>query len=342
VVLAAFACACGRLAFDPSFVQHRKLVTIDPGASALMDFPVGVIVAADAELALDARVDGRDLAFMATDGTLLDFEIESYDGSSGALVAWVRMPVLAGVTTAYLEYGGGRALDLANPTQVWPGCRGVWHFAGPDARDSTAQGHDFAVPAGMTAPSATSGIAGTAIAFDGASQLAIADPVDGSLDMGTRSFSLSLWVAQAHVIGMYDMPLFKGGSSTLTPGYDIEIGASVWRFDVGDGMRNTFPMFAGGPTFTGRWTHLVGVADRANQLALAYVNGAQVDSTTIAGLGSVDSALPLEMSPTLNRYAGAVDELRLYDHLLAPAWIAAEYANLSDPGSFASVGAEVR
>src|SRR5262245_26287173 len=101
-VIRMLAAAFGRFAFGGGSggsagsldtLAYRKHITIDPGAVTLADFPLAVVVAADPDLAAHARPDGHDFAFVAADGeTQLAFEVEHYDGASGNLVAWVRMP----------------------------------------------------------------------------------------------------------------------------------------------------------------------------------------------------------------------------------------------------------
>jgi MSHA biogenesis protein MshQ len=334
-VLATLACACGRVGFDPVAAAHRRPIAVATGQTGtLSDFPVGVIVAADAALARGARPDGRDLAF--SDGaTPLSFEIESYDGTTGALVAWVRVPSLPMTTTLYLSYGG--ALDLQDPPGTWPGCLGVWHLGDSGSANDSVHGHTLDPPGGARAPATVTGIAGGARDFvDAGTLLSIANPPDRSLDMGTRSYSVSMWVNVNTSIGMFDMPMYKGGGDATTPGYDVEIGTSAWRTDIGDGTTANYAMFT---TVRGAWVHLVGVADRSTQTLSAYTDAVLSDSISIATIGSIDSPQPLGFGDVSNPFVGVLDELRIYDHGLTPAWIAAEYRNLTDP-SFAVLGPE--
>lgn len=77
---------------DPAYARRRPIRVHPP--VALEDFPLGVVLSADADLVDFARPDGTDIAFTAADGTtVLDHEREQYDG--GDLVAWVRVPDVA-------------------------------------------------------------------------------------------------------------------------------------------------------------------------------------------------------------------------------------------------------
>jgi MSHA biogenesis protein MshQ len=65
-------------------------------------------------------VTGCDIAFMAASGgAQLDHEIEAYDGTTGTLVAWVRIPSLTGVnSTIFIYYGDP---DVTCPQNTPPG-----------------------------------------------------------------------------------------------------------------------------------------------------------------------------------------------------------------------------
>ena len=76
--------------------SFRKKVTIDGSkvTGSLTDFPLQVTLT-DASLGLHSRSDGADIVFTAGDGTtVLASEIESYNPTTGALTAWVRVPQL--------------------------------------------------------------------------------------------------------------------------------------------------------------------------------------------------------------------------------------------------------
>ena len=77
----------------------RKIVTIDNtkvGATQT-NFTVKVEVT-DNDLKNNARVDGFDIIFTDTSETLLAFEIEKWDYTTGELIAWVKVPSVDGST----------------------------------------------------------------------------------------------------------------------------------------------------------------------------------------------------------------------------------------------------
>jgi hypothetical protein len=88
--------------FNQCDFNYRKPVTIDAGSvtADLANFPVLVSLPSDADLAADARNDGYDIVFTASDGTtLLSHEIETFDGATGELTAWVKVPNLSPPST---------------------------------------------------------------------------------------------------------------------------------------------------------------------------------------------------------------------------------------------------
>ena len=75
-------------------------------AANLTAFPVLIDLSSDTELAANARDDGFDILFTSSDGaTKLSHEIETFSGTSGALVAWVKVPSLSSTcdTSLYLS-----------------------------------------------------------------------------------------------------------------------------------------------------------------------------------------------------------------------------------------------
>ena len=128
---------------DENFL-YRKAITIDdtkvsPCSSNITDFPVLISITGDANLKTVANgghvanSNGYDIVFRASNGlTALDHEVESYDGTAGTLVAWVKVPTLSYTadTTIYIYYGNsGISSDQSNPTGVWDAnFKGVWHL----------------------------------------------------------------------------------------------------------------------------------------------------------------------------------------------------------------------
>ncbi len=97
------------------------VVNADNVAGPLDDYPLLVQFTA-AEVGTAAQLDGDDLVFTAADGiTRLNHMVESWDQSSGALTAWVRLPTLDDTadSTIYLYAGNATATDQQDLEGVW-------------------------------------------------------------------------------------------------------------------------------------------------------------------------------------------------------------------------------
>jgi len=122
--------------------QYRKLITIDKtkvsGSGTLPNFPL-LISSTDTDLKTTGNggkvtnSSGYDIIFTSSDGTTkLDHEIESYTGSSGEFIGWVRVPVLttASNTTLWMYFGNSSiSTSQENKTGVWDSnFKAVWHL----------------------------------------------------------------------------------------------------------------------------------------------------------------------------------------------------------------------
>ena len=135
------------------------------------------------------------------------------------------------------------------------------------------------------------------------------------LDFGVDSFSFGLWVFVDQAVGDFDMPLYKGGSSAVTSGYDIELGRSNWGGHIGDGTTNVGGRFGALDDFRGAWTHLFIVVDRQSQEMYTYANANRVDTDPIAAIGSVSSSRQFTFGAHDNGthpFGGRMDEISVW------------------------------
>lgn len=313
----------------------RKIVTVSSGThAALADFPLAIVEGSDPQLAAHALADGGDLVVTDDAMTPLPREIVGFDPASGALELWVRVPSLAaGQQTLYLYYGGPP--DTTTAADVWSaGFAAVWHLG--DLLDSTGHGHTLG--AGAQAPTAVGGIAGSARYFDG-SVPSLAASATG-LDFPTSSFSFSAWLDLATSPSNYAEALYHGGINNPHPGYCLLVGPE-WDAKIHDGMNNYSDPSLGVPaTLVGQWHQVAGVVDRGQHTVTAYTDGIANEGSNAQPVGSIASTEAVEIGHAdMAPFAGTVDEVRIYDHVLSADWIAAEHDNLAKPG-FVTVGAE--
>ncbi|MCX5747344.1 MAG: LamG domain-containing protein [Proteobacteria bacterium] len=325
----------------PGFA-HRKAIRV--AGVALTDFPLAIVEAGDPELAAATRGDGGDLVITDGDGqTILASELVSFDGATGALELWTRIPMLAPTTRAYLYYGG--PATPRTPTAVWPArFAGVWHLANGQARDSTTAALDLTEPAPGASPAIdlADGLSHEVRAYDGVDDsLRIADTASASLDFATASFAYAIWVKVTSSVGEYDAPIWNGGTSSGEHGYTMLLGHNDWGAKVHDGTTYVDASFGAEATLAGRWVHLVAVVDRSANRLRTYADGAMVTSADITAIGNLDNAIAfgLGVPGGTAPFRGLLDEVRVYADPPSDAWIAAEHQNLADP-SFVTISSE--
>ncbi len=126
---------------------YRKKVTIDNTKvdADLTNFPVYFTETTDTELGGFAQDDGDDILFTNSSGTKLDHDLVSFNGTTGAIVAWVEVNSVANSTDTpiYMYYGNLGASAQEAVTATWGNSyAGVWHLeeASGNVSDSTSNG----------------------------------------------------------------------------------------------------------------------------------------------------------------------------------------------------------
>jgi Peptidase family C25/Concanavalin A-like lectin/glucanases superfamily/Domain of unknown function (DUF2341) len=354
VLLVALACLCVRA--EAAFTS-RRLLTVQAAkvvGGPHANFPVLVrITDATLQLAPAGAVQtGQDLLFTASDGvTKLDFEIEQYDGATGSLVAWVRVPSLTTATSIYLNYGDPAVTcSQQNPTGVWDASfREVLHLGETgDYADSTVNGY-----AGVTKGTATQGVsgaqaaAGKAVDFVGPSESRLIVS-DGALPANT-SFTLETWARLRTLqAGEYTGLVVKGREA------GFGTGGGDWIGLYKDGAADRFAMawqccaankpgnLVDGTTVvnTNQWYHIVGVYDGATGFRYLYLNGVLTTSDT-TNVALYNVALPqfLRIGDDSNGkfHDGQIDEVRLSTSVRSAGWIQTTYNTVNPAGTFFSV-----
>ncbi len=327
--------------------SYRKLITLQSSqvTADMTNFPVLVNLPSDTDLAANALNSGDDLVFTADDGTsVLSFEIEKFDGTSGELVAWVDVPTLSSSvdTDVYLYYGNASATDRQNPNGVWDANYvGVWHLdeAGSgnmyEYFDSTAGDNHGQGGKGFASyvPSQAEGQIGEGQSFDG---------VNDFIDMASSGWADAAWPYRRRLV--IDGSQVSGSAklqsfpvlihSTLPDWRDTANGGHVGK---GDGTDIFFTSDEGGkldhelehydPT-SGQVVAWVEVSLSPNEnttIYMYYGNGAAADQQNVAGAwdeaGSGNfrgvwhlpedpsSAAPQFLNSAINGYDGTANSL---------------------------------
>ncbi|MFX0054392.1 MAG: DUF2341 domain-containing protein [Candidatus Hermodarchaeota archaeon] len=335
--------------FQTQGFANKKTITVDSSKvlADVNDFPL-LVELFDEDLRAKVQPDGDDISFRIGD-LVLDHEIEifdqTYSPTHAHLVAWVRIPFLSSSldTEITMLYGNPDVGSQENPAGVWSNrYAGVWHLSedSGNALDSTLHGTQGTPSGGIL--QGTSGYIGQAYSFDGIDgTVNFGDPSDGHLDFGTSSFSYSIWVRIDSNTGTYQIPFYKGGSSSINAGYDIETSndassISSWISD-GSIVRTT----TSSPITFGEWVYLVAVVNRETNRVLIFRDGTITGSgSSLTSFQSLSTTQPFSLSRPGYELDGFIDEVRIAMHPLDPNWIYTEYLNQKDPSSFYSVGEE--
>ncbi|UCF06607.1 MAG: DUF2341 domain-containing protein, partial [bacterium] len=336
--------------------QYRKEIAIDSSkvTADLTSFPV-LFYLLDPDLDDDAQFDGDDILFTAADGTTkLSHEIEQFNGTTGRLVAWVKIPNLSSSvsTKFYIYYGNLITSNQEDAANVWDAnFRGVWHLH-DDFLDST--------------PNANNGL--NSGSTDNAAKIADGQDFDGwndYVDVGsdpsidnvfTGGGTFSAWI---YPQGWGEVGLGRIGDksfdASVTGGWslqlDNDIPASVrtikfeqgFSFHEGDWEASTDAISLN------TWQYVVVTyndGDALNDPSM-YVNGISqpITETEIpAGIRQSDAFYGLRIGnrsgSTDRTFNGLIDEVRISANERSSDWIQTEYNNQNDPASFYIISVE--
>ncbi len=210
-------------------IDHTKVGTLDHTDQT--DFPV-LVSFTDTTLKTVANgghvqnANGYDIAFASdsSNASPLFWEIESYDGTTGTVVAWVKVPTVSHTsnTIIYVLYGNSLISSFQSDiTQVWDSnYLGVYHLgnsSGLSLLDSTSH-HLDGTNNGATS---TSGQIGLAAAFTGGSNITVGTTTDFNL---TTAGTVSCWFSKTD--SSFGTLIGKSSFNTDRDGYTMAVGSS--------------------------------------------------------------------------------------------------------------------
>jgi RHS repeat-associated protein len=296
------------------------------------------------------NTNGYDIMFSsdAAGHNKLDYEIDSYNGTTGAVAYWVRVPVVSHTndTALYMWYGNPYiGTSQEKRTGVWSnGYAGVWHFGTPEsgiAADSTANannGINHEVLPGA-------GIFGSAGTFDGSGNTFLNIPSSTSYKP-TSTLTLEAWVnpwSGYTTDGPDIFSLDYSGNGSGPRVYGLEGWWITWKplavIDVNGTSETTY----GGPNLpASQWSHIVATYD-GRQLT-TYENGVVTSAIQAPGVINYGNSKDLDIgtfspyaAPSGWSFAGLMDEARISTVARSADWIAAQYSNQSSPATFYTI-----
>jgi len=281
-----------------------------------------------------ANANGFDIGFYADSGgtTKLKWEVEKYDGTTGTLIAWVKIPSVSSTTDTpfYLFYGDPSiTTDQSDPLNTWDSnFKAVYHLGNGttlSATDSTG-GNDGTLLNGPTA------IAGK---IDGGAHFAstsnqtidLANPGDFSI---TTAWTMEGWFKPS---AEGNVALFWGQTSNNGP-HMVLPGNNTWRVGFWGGADVN-----GTGVDTSAFHHIIGTFDGSN-LRLYK------DGSLLAGPTAASPATSSSPGATMGSVSGVfgwngdIDEVRISSVARSVNWILIEYNNQSSPGTFIAMGSE--
>jgi hypothetical protein len=333
---------------------YRKAIIINCDKVSNTDqsnFPV-LISLTDASLRNIARggkvqnSHGYDIIFTLSDGTLLNYEVESYDNTTGRLVAWVKMPtVFASHGTPFYMYYGNSSITTSqeNKTAVWDSdYKGIWHLGetgaghASDYKDSTTNANN-STNAGNQPIQTTDGQMDGAQTFNGTSSY-INVLNSASLNI-TNALTIEAWIkpnlgAHQKIITKDATLLYEKQPFNL--GFNNTGNAVI--FYAGNGT-TAFSASAPSSNTAGVWSHIVAVYDGA--AIKVYKDGVAGSPTARTGnLYTDNTNIQFGQWGSGFNFSGSIDEVRISDVARSADWIKTEYNNEHSLSSFYTVGEE--
>jgi hypothetical protein len=327
--------------------DYRKKIVIDSDqvAGNLENYPM-LFTITDSDLKNKAQSDGDDIYFTSSDGkTRLNHEIESYDSSTGTLIAWVNITSLSSTTDTviYMYYNNSAASDQSNPTGVWDiNYKGVWHMSedpGPggtdDIKDSTSSANHGTAETSMTSDDLVDAQIGEGIDFDGLTDdddyIGLKNTI--TLSVGTYEF----WILSTEL----DHATNQENNFLCSNAYESRIYTDLQYFEIETDTSNEYFKFETQGLVENRLYHAVFV--RNGDAVDLYIDGSWVEQVTTSGantltIGSVDSTAGIGGDDNAARiWPGIIDEVRVSNNLRNSSWVNTSYKNQFETGSFYKV-----
>ena len=257
--------------YDPNW-HYRKQITIDytKVTANLTDFPVLISLSTDANLANHARSNGWDIVFTSSDKkTKLNHEIETYDNTSGRLVAWVKVPNISNIsgTVLYMYYGYPDSSDQQNSANVWSNFQAVWHLSenpagtAPQMKDSTSNNRGATSVGSMTSSQQVNGKIDGNLNFDGTD-----DGLNSASFTVGISFTYEAWIRATSVTGWRCV--------MTNNNYNRWLGLGSGTIDFWD---NTNDNYFGTALSINTWNYIVATYD--GTIVSVYLNGTSLGNT---------------------------------------------------------------
>jgi len=318
---------------------YRMKLTIDNSASTddLVDFPLMVKLTPARFDYSWCQWDGDDIRFVDSDGTALDYELDTWDREASSWF-WVRVPnIPAGSTDDYvwLYFGEPTVANGENAEGVWPVdvWAAVYHMNDKpgDATkilDSTANGNTGTKGAGAAAPTEVAGLVGMAQQFVAASSqlISLGRPAQMEFNENTPYTLTALFrptstgVRQG-ILGTYIRHGFDLSALQVQFGMRSATGLAL-KTTAASLANNTYTVLSESHNAVTKVLTLYRDGAYWDSVAQALTGVALISNWIIGGNGV--------LSGTAGYANGLICELRLSSSALGAEWLEADNLSMTD------------
>ncbi|HSZ83783.1 MAG TPA: C25 family cysteine peptidase [Polyangia bacterium] len=361
-------CAPGKFEVSKAIVINKAKVGTASSPTTLSDYPIlfsvvdpslrskangGRLYTTTATTAYDLQFRGEDVVTCnGASSCQLAHEIESYNSSTGAMVAWVRIPTLRTQTntssTTIQLYLGNQAITTTTEqiNATWnSGFTSVWHLnqsPTTSMTDSTSNGNTGT----GTALTSTTGQMGSGVSTDGSTSY-MAFNSGTSLNVASGAgFTWSAWVKTTATFGPI-LSLRQAASGNpvidIMVGYDGNTLSSGSLLGLVRDSGGTLGEVNGGTTIGNGAFHLVTVTRSGSSLTM-YLDATQFTPMT-TGTNTIPSDIRnmgregywQTTPPGVTGHsflAATFDEVRASNTARSIDWVTTDYNAQSSPSTF--------
>ena len=335
---------------DESLFSHRAGVTF-PGYTlegALENFPV-LVRLTETEGGFSyatSSLDGSDIRFALSDGTILNSEVSLWN-TDGESQVWVSIPSLASGTSVYMYWGGPNVFPASQTDgSVWTNADyvAVWHMdemtGSSVAKDSAGGALNGTYNVSTVGGDGKSGRA--VLVSDGEHQVSDGKGITTSAtgDIGAALTFTSWLKYKAGQNPGVDRLVSTKPAHTEAKGWEVSFQRyNARRVDIrgsgstsGIGSKDVFPN-----NWMGSWQHIAVTFNGGN--AAFFLNGQYVTYGGVESVIAADEPLVIgnDSKCGTNSLKGWLDEVRLRKGKSSDSWISTEYNSVNN-ASFAAVG----